>query len=191
MILVVPVLVGVVAVALSGGRLTALLDIRLRYGWLLFAALGTQLLIMRVVPGASTWHQAAHLLSYVLAGGFVYGNRRLPHFVTLASGGVLNLAAIAANGGTMPARAAAVVSAGLEHAAGEFHNSATVAGAKLAFLGDVFAIPEAWPLSNTFSVGDIVLVTAAILLVDRVCKAPRPATAAAAPTPAAAALATA
>lgn len=171
MILIVPVIVGVATVALSGGKISALLDVRFRNGWMLMAALATQILIMRVVPGATTWHQMAHLASYGLAGGFVYANRSLPHFLTLAAGGAMNLTAIAANGGTMPARAAAVVSAGLQHVAGEFHNSATVADAKLAFLGDVFAIPQSWPLSNTFSAGDVVLVAAAILLVNHVCKA--------------------
>jgi hypothetical protein len=32
-----------------------------------------------------------------------------------------------------------------------------VEGARLWFLGDVFAIPASWPLANVFSVGDLLI----------------------------------
>ena len=39
----------------------------------------------------------------------------------------------------------------------------------VSFLGDVFAVPSSWPVSNVFSVGDVILVVAALLALHRVC----------------------
>jgi hypothetical protein len=38
-----------------------------------------------------------------------------------------------------------------------FQNSTALAAPRLAFLGDVFSLPASWPLSNVFSVGDILI----------------------------------
>ena len=76
-------------------------------------------------------------------------------------GGALNLIAIVANGGVMPADPDALAAAGVEQRAGEFANSTAVAHPHLAFLGDVFAVPSSLPVSNVYSVGDVVLVIAA------------------------------
>jgi hypothetical protein len=72
----------------------------------------------------------------------------------------LNLAAIAANNGTMPASEWAWHTAGFPVLVDEFENSNVAHGARLAWLGDVFAIPKSWPLANVFSVGDIMIVLA-------------------------------
>jgi hypothetical protein len=150
-------------VPLLGGRLGALGELRLRGLWLLWIALAVQVVIF--APGGPAW-PALHFGSYALAAGFVWCNRALPFVRLTALGGALNLVAIAANGGTMPARAAAVATAGLADTGPA--NSAVVDDPKLAFLGDVFAIPASWPLHNVFSAGDVLLVIGAALLVHRV-----------------------
>jgi hypothetical protein len=35
-----------------------------------------------------------------------------------------------------------------------------VQGARLAWLGDVFAVPRGWPFANVFSAGDVIVVIA-------------------------------
>jgi hypothetical protein len=58
----------------------------------------------------------------------------------------------------MPASAAALARAGMPPDKGaQFANSAAIADAKLSWLGDVFAVPASWPLSNVFSLGDLVI----------------------------------
>ena len=54
-------------------------------------------------------------------------------------------AAIAANGGVMPADPDALAAAGVHQEAGDFANSTAVAHPHLSFLGDVFAVPASWP----------------------------------------------
>jgi hypothetical protein len=165
------------SVPLAGGRLTRLAGLRFRGAPLIAGALALQVLIISVVPGWDSWlHDAVHLATYGLAAAFLWLNRRVPGLLLAGAGGALNFAAIAANGGVMPAREGALRTAGLEYGTGDFENSTVVEDANLAFLGDVFAIPEGWPLANVFSIGDVVLVAgvlAGLHVVGRSRLAPR------------------
>ena len=164
-------LVALVSVPLAGGRLSALGDLKLRSIWLAGLAFGVQVLLVTVLPeGNETLHRAAHLVTYALVGACLLRNLDLPFAWLIALGGVLNFAAIGANGGVMPASRSALATAGLEPAAGgSFANSDLVEGAHLAVLGDVFAIPAGWPGANVFSVGDVLLVAGALLALHVVC----------------------
>ena len=170
------VLIGVVlllclaTVPLAGGRLGALADVRFRMPGLALAGIAVQVMVISIVPRGAGWaHHAAHLASYGLIAAFLWANRRLPFLWLAAIGGGLNLAAIAANGGVMPADRDALAAAGIEQKAGDFANSTALAHPHLGFLGDVFAVPSSWPVSNVFSVGDVILVLAAFLALHRLC----------------------
>jgi hypothetical protein len=89
--------------------------------------------------------------------------------VVISAGGLLNLIAIAANGGVMPASESAMRRAGLLSGT-DFTNSGVVEHARVAWLGDVFSIPASWPLSNVFSVGDVVVVLGIGYLAHRWCR---------------------
>jgi hypothetical protein len=160
---------------LAGGRLSALGQLQVRAKAAILSALALQLLIVTIAPTlfAGRLADALHLGSYALAVWFLWANRSLPWLWVAAVGGALNLAAIAANGGQMPASRAALRSAGLLHEGDGFANSGAVAHAKLAFLGDVFSVPKGIPFANVFSVGDVVLLLGAALLTVTVCGAPR------------------
>ena len=162
MILVVLFALTLVTVPLTGGRLSRLGDLRLQRGWLLAASLGSQIFIINVWPqGPEALLTGIHLGSYALAGLFVWCNRSVPGLWVIALGGLLNLLAIGANGGVMPASQSAMEAAGIEVEATQFENSQVLADPELAPLGDVFAIPEPLPLANVFSVGDVVLLVGA------------------------------
>jgi DHA3 family macrolide efflux protein-like MFS transporter len=161
----------VLTVPLAGGRLTKLADLRFRRFWALFAALVIQVVIISVLPeGSPALHSWAHMASYVLAGYFVLANWRVPGIWLIGLGGAANLAAIAANDGIMPASASALAAAGRSVNPGEFTNSGVVADPNLAFLGDIFAIPEGWPLHNVFSIGDLCIALGAIIALHRLCE---------------------
>ncbi len=139
---------------------------------LLLAALVLQILVIEVVPGAPAWMaSAAHLGSYLLAGAFLYVNRHIPALWLIGLGGAANFAAIAANGGYMPASVSALRVAGLPLKAGAegFVNSVALAHPRLLFLGDVLAIPQSWPLSNVFSVGDVCIALGGAIALHRIC----------------------
>ena len=158
------------SVPLARGRLGALADVRFRAAWLALVAIAGQILIISLLPQGDVWlHHAVHLATYGLIAAFLWANRHIAYLWLAALGGALNLAAITVNGGVMPADPDALAAAGVHQQAGDFANSTAVAHPHLSFLGDVFAVPASWPVSNVFSVGDVILVVAALLALHCLC----------------------
>jgi hypothetical protein len=162
----------VATVPLLGGRLSRLGQIRLKAWWTIAIALFIQVLLIEVFAGTLDGVLAAiaHLLSYGFALVFVWHNRKVTGMAVMVTGGLLNLAAIAANGGVMPAQRSALEMAGIIVDSPEFENSAVIDDARLWFLGDIFAIPEGVPFANVFSIGDIILVLGGGITVHTVAR---------------------
>ena len=185
MIIGVLLLLGFVSVPLAGGRLSALADLQLRGVPIVVGAFAVQILLVNVLPhGSESLHAAIHVASYGVLGVVMAANLNVPGMPLIALGGALNTTAIAANGGVMPASEAALRFAGMTPDPAGFANSSVAASA--GFLGDIMAVPAWVPAANVFSVGDLLLVAGAWVLLHRVCRAPggsparRPAPAAAA-----------
>jgi hypothetical protein len=154
-------------VPLTGGSLRAVAEVRLDgLGFLIAAVLVQGLLITALSSHDGTPIRVVYVISYALAAGFVWANRRRVGILVIALGGVLNLVAIIANDGVMPARAGAVRHAGISADPGGFTNSRVLEHPHLGWLGDTFATPSGWFFSNVFSVGDVVLVLGALLTVQ-------------------------
>jgi len=186
----------VATVPLFGGHLRALAHVRIKSSWLVAGALALQVVAISVVP---TWPRvvlvSAHLVSYLMAGWFVWLNRRVSGLPIVALGGVLNAVTIAVNGGTLPASRSALATAGIHPVAGDFNNSGVLAHPHLAWLGDVIPVPASVPMANVFSVGDLLILLGLAYGLHHLCgsrlvRSPRRAelTAPAAATEAAAAL---
>ena len=118
-------------------------EVRIRWIGLAVVAFAIQVVLVTVVPdGDSTVHRILHLGTYALAAACLLRNLDLRFVWLVGVGGLLNLIAIAANGGVMPASRGALETAGLDVKSGEFANSDYVEDAHVAFLGDVFAMPD-------------------------------------------------
>jgi len=170
MILGLVFLLCVATVPLARGRLTALADLQLRRPWLAIAGIGTQILIISVLPGGTAGlHEAVHMASYVMLGAFAWSNRRIPGVPLILAGGLANFIAIAANGGVMPADPDLALHVAREAGEG-FVNSGAVQNPHLLFLGDIFATPSSWPLYNVYSVGDLLIVLGVLVLLHGVCR---------------------
>jgi hypothetical protein len=181
MIVVVLTFIGVASALWSPARLKRIATLHLRHMWLVWVALITQLLVFewlsRYLPMGVT--HAIHFATYGLTLLFIVLNRHLPGALLIAAGTLANFVAIAANGGTMPADMGAWSRAGLAPIPPDaFENSTALANPRLGFLGDVFAIPASWPLSNVFSVGDVLIVVGGTYLAHRWCRRDHDATAA-------------
>lgn len=164
----------VAVVPLTGGSLRRLAEIRLRWIPLAVIALVTQVLVITVWPRLP--HPVAvgaHLASYVMLGAVIWVNRSVPGILVIGLGAGMNGLAIAANDGTLPASAAAFRAAGITPRVG-FQNSGVLAHPRLPWLGDVMATPSWLPLRNMLSVGDLVLLVGAVILVVRVTRARPP-----------------
>jgi len=161
MIVVVATTLGILSVKLRGGKLKRLAQVELRHIWIIWVAIIVQTLIFQIrLPFLSeTAVEVIHIGTYVASFIFLWLNRHIPGAVLIGLGAGANAAAIFANGGVMPASPHAWERAGLPVAAeGQFENSNLNDDAHLAFLGDIFYIPESWPLNNVFSIGDILIV---------------------------------
>ena len=136
MILVAGLALIILSVPLTGGRLRHVLDLRLRSGWLVGTALLCQTLIISVLPTTvpRMLAETIHIGTYGMAVAFLWRNRRIPWLWLVSLGGGLNLTAIVANHGVMPASQWALTAAGMADQAG-FANSAVVHHAVLPFLG--------------------------------------------------------
>lgn len=169
MLVLAATVVALISPLLFGGKLSRYAEVRFRAWWLVAGALIAQILIIEIFPHANrVVLDGVHLLTYVAAGVFVALNWRVPGLLVIALGGFLNGLTIALNGGTLPASASAVRTAGLDDRAGEFTNSAPLAHPVLSWLGDVFAWPQPLPLANVFSVGDILIVLGALYGAHRI-----------------------
>ena len=116
-----------------------------------------------------------HFASYGLLVWFVVLNRRRLGVLIAGLGMGLNLMAITANGGYMPASRAALDLAGNAYDGQALNNSAVIdAGTRLSYLGDVFAVPSWMPAANVFSLGDVLIVAGiAVILVVSMRDPPR------------------
>ena len=161
----------VASVPLAGGRLARLSTLQFRAPWILMAAIAGQVLIVSVFPGSGSeaLHTTVHIGTYVIAAVFVVLNRRIPWVWLVALGGALNFTAIAANGGVMPAAPRALEKAGFALDPTGFTNSGAVNHPHLQLLGDAFWIPSSFPVSNVFSVGDVLILAGALLAMHCIC----------------------
>ena len=162
MLLVYSVVIGIAVGLVTRGRLGALASVHIRLWPVALGGLAFQVLIFSSPLAASVGRLGPTL--YVLSTGLVLMslivNLRQPGFWLIFSGALCNFAAIVANGGYMPASPEAV--AALRGVAAlpitDYTNSAIATGTTaLGFLGDIFVLPRPIPLSNVFSIGDVLI----------------------------------
>ena len=169
MILIVLALACLLSVPLTGGSLSRLAGLELRWLWATPAALLLQVLITEVDPGANPHLLAAfHIASYGLVVGFLWANRRIVGVPLIMAGTLSNMLVIVLNGGVMAASRTAQRIAGLVERGG-FHNSNALAHPHLLWLGDIIPVPG--PLPNVLSVGDCLIFAGMLVLLHRNCRA--------------------
>lgn len=143
---------------LLGGRLSGLGRLRIRWAPLALVGLLAQVVLF-FEPVAERIGGAGPLVyigSTLVVLVVVCRNLAVPGLALVAVGTASNLAAILANGGSMPASAAALALVG--HAVNDgYSNSTVVADPALWPLTDIFAIPAPMPFANVLSVGDILI----------------------------------
>lgn len=149
--------VGIVAGYLLGGRLDRLSAVRIRWAPLALIGLAVQVALF-TEPLASSVGDAGppiYVASTAIVLIAVLRNLGIAGVTIVAIGAASNLIAIVANGGYMPASAAALESiGGIEPG---YSNSSVVGDPVLEPLTDIFALPAWIPFANVFSIGDVLL----------------------------------
>ncbi|HLO35479.1 MAG TPA: DUF5317 family protein [Candidatus Deferrimicrobium sp.] len=149
--------VGLLAGLVLGGRVERLGAVRFRLAPLALIALIVQIALFSPLADglAVEVGRAVYVASTALVIAVVLANVRLAGIPLVVLGATANLAAIAANGGAMPASPAALAAIGA--GIGANSNSVLVEQPALEPLTDVFATPAWLPLANVFSIGDVLI----------------------------------
>jgi hypothetical protein len=170
------VLIGFVLGLLVGGRPAGLAGLQLRWSWVILAGLVTQVILFSpsVSARVGAMGPPIYVASTLAVVAAILANRAIRGMLLVAAGAASNLAAIVANGGYMPADAAALATVGkLDPAL--YSNSAILEHPALAPLTDIFALPAWLPFANVFSVGDVIIgcgVALTIVLAMRAGRGP-------------------
>jgi hypothetical protein len=152
------VVIGLAVGLLIGGRPAGIGAIRFRWGWLAVLGFVVQIVLFSapVTERIGSLGVPIYVGSTVLVLVALLRNIALPGLWIVAVGAFSNMAAIAANGGYMPADPGALASLGRAPES-VYSNSAVVAHPALQPLTDIFAIPHGIPFANVFSVGDLLI----------------------------------
>ena len=165
MVLVLLVAVGALGVALVT-RGTGLGRVHLRAVRLLVAAAVVQLLTSTLAPGSAVARGVALVLTTLLVGLFVVGNRRVAGTPLIGLGLLLNVVVVGANA-AMPVSVDAAVRAGLTR--GQLHlerdamREEVRPGTRLPWLGDVVPVALPWR-PQVVSPGDVLVAAGVGLL---------------------------
>jgi len=162
--------VGMLLGLLLGGRPTGLAALQFRWPWLIIAGLLVQVVLFTDAVAARVGELGPGIGPVIYVGSTaavfagVLRNVRIPGMALVALGALSNLAAIAANGGYMPAGAAAMAALGKTDPT-IYSNSAVVTHPALEPLTDIFAIPAWVPFANIFSIGDVLIGLGVVVIV--------------------------
>jgi len=150
---------GLIAGLVRGGSFDSLRALSFRLVPLALVGLVAQVVLF-ADPVATAVSDAIGRLVYTASTAAVFvallANVGITGVPLVATGASLNLLAIVANGGVMPADPAAVTTAGIV-SDDAFSNSAIVADPVLVPLTDIFAVPAGLPFANVFSIGDVLI----------------------------------
>lgn len=172
------------AVALArGGKFSRLADAKIEKLWLIVVAL-----LVQFGPGwlerfgviqVGPWGPTIHMLSYLPLTIMLLANLKLAGAPAMIIGMVLNVIAIATNGGRMPVEGSSLVRAGLAglidtiRPGMSYDHVLADASTHFRVLGDF--LWQSWPrsLANVFSIGDVFLGLGLFLLVQQLMGAGR------------------
>ena len=177
MILPVPMLLSILVAVLRGGNLLGLAEIRFKYSWLILTGLLIQVLIFspwwESIPTCTAWTPYVYALSMALLLLVVGLNHSVPGMAFLGMGLFLNTLTIWVNGGRMPASLLALQTAGfllVGDVAPVWQSNNSILmdeNSRLQFLCDVFALPKSWPLTNIFSIGDVLISLGGVIFIQK------------------------
>jgi hypothetical protein len=158
--------IGLLLGLLLGGRLAGLADLKFRWAALAIAGFMAQVILFSepVSQRVGAFGPPIYVASTTLVLLAVIANVRIRGMALVAIGAASNLAAIVANGGYMPASAAAAAAIGRDPIV-NYSNSAIMPSPALEPLTDVIALPTWLPFTNIVSVGDLFIGVGIVVVI--------------------------
>ena len=153
------ILIGVLIGYIRGGALKWITNRVMKHMWLIFCSISIQLVIFSSLPFIKLLPDyiiaALHLISYTLIIIFILFNIKIPGIAVVGLGSSLNFLVIFLNGGYMPSLSLTPI-----RDFGKIIDKNITQISKhtyLTLLGDIFHLPAWLPLTNNFSIGDIIV----------------------------------
>ena len=152
------VVIGVALGLVLGGRMSSLGRLDLRWAPLAMIGLLVQVVLFAepVAARVGSLGPPIYVASSALVLVAVIRNLEIAGLKVVAVGAASNLAAIVANGGSMPASPDALAALGKSVSDG-YSNSVEAVDPALAGLTDIYALPAWLPFANVFSIGDLLI----------------------------------
>lgn len=167
MLIVYAVVTGIIIGLIMGGNLKYLAQNNFQWKTLAVIAFLIQIIIFSDIP---FWKPSGgiivflHLISYITLLVFIFINIKAIGLIIIGAGIFLNALVIFINGGYMPTLAKNLLNTSMNRYAetisqgNAVHNSAEITRTTLLpWLGDIFYLPSWIPLSNVFSIGDVII----------------------------------
>lgn len=154
------VILGILAGFIAGGKLSQLTDVHLRFKLLAILPFLLQLILFSDIPSLNTMPVPVvvvlHIITYLSIIIFVIFNMKVKGIAIIGLGILLNFITIALNGGHMPTSLRSIPTGNVDkNVIGISKNTL------LPWLGDIFHLPSWLPLSNAFSIGDVLIAVGA------------------------------
>lgn len=177
MLLLYSIAAGLLLGRLAGGRVRNLERVRFAWWQLALAGLAVQLFLFAdiIQERVGAEGPVIYVLSTVAVLAALLRNVRLPGLPILATGGILNLVVILANGGYMPSSPDAWLElTGMAAIPVAHYSNVVLIGPDtlLPFLGDVFVFPRPLPMATAFSVGDAIIALGAMVFLVTAMRRP-------------------
>ncbi len=173
--------VSLIVALIRGGKLDGLALLQIRWRGVILTGFLIQVLVFsdfwQAQSDLRATTQFAYILSLSLLLAALAANIRLPGLALITVGFCLNLLVIALNGGYMPSSESARALVGLSPLQpGQVARNSVGIGpdTRLAFLGDIYAIPRGFIFPNVFSTGDVLIAIGAFYLIQRAMVRPAP-----------------
>jgi hypothetical protein len=166
------------------GRFGRLADAHINYAWMIFVPLGLAIASgmlnhSHAVPYSSPLFGAVRILGLVTWIVFAAANMSIPGAKLILAGLVVNLIAVAANGGTMPVSYDSVIvtygEKGARHWMAVFPQVKDMLisnATRLRFLCDVVPLPRPFSMGCVYSVGDIITSVGGFIAIVALMRAP-------------------
>lgn len=157
---------GLIAGIVRNGRVRNLLELEIAGISLILTAVVLQILPIILEPfvKSENWLAFLPFAGTLVMVAAIIMNRRKKGFYIILLGAILNITAMAVAGFKMPVTEAALLRAGMQSLLETIQDGSvinyilvTAADGLSYYLGKVIALPEIYPLSKLFSVGDLLI----------------------------------
>lgn len=176
-LLVESMVLGIIVGKIRGGKLKGLATSLLKFSWLIFLSFALQLAISIMISLGHSffieYRMILYVITYVLLFVALFFNMRFQCMWFIMIGAIMNFTAIMMNEGSMPVDMKLLEKLGFKNMVNSINMGALSqyiplekAGHFTSYLGKRISMPDFYPLSQVFSLGDLFIALGIFFLIQ-------------------------